>query len=327
MEKESRLIGNIHTVAYTAQREPMVDILDESVYCCQRPAPTRQKNLWFLKLNAERCVEYVEKEGLCKEKALPYTLKGENRALEEVLSAACVSGAKPYRVDFKIDWFDVPYKNLVRINRLLLACFEVSRRAVNNYDTKSIMKKETKSLKVATQTFEIEYYNKESQAPITSQKTGIKSRLEFRNKGANLGIASGVWRLKHLVQELKGHEGKVESIQNEILLEYWKDEGWTIKKATDFFSCHKEYFYTLKQTRDFFQSVGKPNTDKFVENRQAFLRERGFPPLLTQKEFEKYVDCIAGEFDRFLCSFDSVHRKRLDDRKKKQLEKIASFSW
>lgn len=331
--KKERPKANIHTVSYRSEKEPhLFEIMDEEVFC-NSPLPTKYGEIWSFKVNAEKAVDYVTKEKMFRfHPPRPDTLTGQDEALSRVLKECCCQAAELKRLDFKFDWKKTEYKDLERINRFLIACFSVSRSGeANTYETRSVMRKEVKGLKASTKHYEVEYYDKQEQAPITAKKSKTKARLEIRHKaiaGADKATNSmnptiAIHQLINTLRRLKDFAQRVEEEQNKILLEYWEKEGYTLKRWTTFFAVHEPYFYTLRQAKSFLRNLGAENPEKAVSNFQRNkLKALGRPLLLKENEFEKYVDELSELLSDFYLSNVPV-----PDPDEEEEEKMIDFQF
>lgn len=303
MQEIERPRGNIHTAHLQCMKYPSwwnVRREYQDIFHT-RPKPDDKKP--DIVVNVERIVEWC-KETQGMDNLNTFSLDGQKEALSYFLCIILASDAKLKRVDFKFDWKETKYREMIRINRLFLACYEVGNGVKNNWDTKSVMRPETKSLKEETKRYAFEYYDKTEQAPWTAQERGISARFEARIKdmiSAGDDIDSGLERIKKKLEEFPRYLKKVEKVQNEILYnDYWVRESRTASQWNRFFIQYQDYFYTERQIQDFMVMIGRVDDAKRGSyNKQIALKKDGKPPLVSSADLKKYVAAFLEVYEEY----------------------------
>lgn len=317
MRENERPRGNIHTAHLQCMSHPSWWNVGKEYYDIFHTRPKSDDKKPDIVVNVERIVEW------CKEKRgmnlNTFSLGGQKEALSRFLCDIYASDAKLKRVDFKFDWKETKYREMIRINRLFLACYEVGVGVKNNWDTKSVMRPETKSLKEETKRYAFEYYDKTEQAPWTAQERGISARFEARIKdmiSAGDDIDSGLERIKKKLEEIPSYLEKAEKVQNEILYkDYWARESRIASQWNRFFVQYQDYFYTERQVRDFMVMIGRVDDAKRGSyNKQIALKKDGKPSLVSSADLKKYVAVFLEVYEEYKTGKQPKYKSLSEER-------------
>lgn len=213
------------------------------------------------------------------------------------------------RIDFCFDDFTNDYRDLYKLNHLLLYLLAKKMNIKNDYSSRGIISPVLKTLRIQNSKFEAEFYNKAIEEP----NGIIKCRLELRCKrvscrtGDTKAIADALrqWlEILKSVTQLKNRDLDVllNDLNDEIIKHYDEDVKRYDYSKMDYNSMiqrYHRYIFTRRQLSELLRRMGYKSYDSVASKFKSSHRGLEF---FKPYELREYINHIIGSAELFLAT-------------------------
>lgn len=165
------------------------------------------------------------------------------------------------RIDFRIDNYNDSYKDLYKINKIVVLLLADALNLKNQWASIEPTGLMPKTIRAQDSCYEVEYYDRWSK---TNREGLTRTRLELRNKDIKCHVKD-IPRLinqwSNTLSSLPAQYERLQTEQNNTLLHYWEEIKISnpTMTASAFVIQYQDSIYTIKQLIDLLGLMGMKN--------------------------------------------------------------------
>ena len=308
----SRPLCNIHTISIASEKEIVLppELGNAWVEVQHRRDTRNDKNLYIAKINTHRWRE-----------ELTFSYGRFQSDMFEIEQSMNIKDCSLSRVDFAFNFLEDNYNELHKLNKCLCLLIGLSHNLKNRYESIDPLTLDKLTVRVQSQYYECENYNKSIQSNYWSP---IPNRLEVRSK-ALLGRKKDIPALaidwcKNLDKSVKNY-AELQKRCNEVLIKKWNAEKRdTVKTLSEFLRKYQNNIFNTDQLEEFFCDVGK----KPKASAKSFRRNNNLE-FFDEDDLRCYIEILKEAVENYFS--DGVNRAILAPKNKIQADEKELITW
>lgn len=234
-----------------------------------------------------------------------YSLSDFKSRIDEILCYAQINDYNVQRVDFRFDNYELEYKELFKLNKLLILCLTTQHNLRNNFVSTRIDSSNPVTAKAKNTVFEVEYYDKQSEREVNGFDRGnIKSRLELRRMGIDRinsinSYEDVVYYLLNQIESANDYYNQtLEALNNKLLIEYKQAiSNNAVVNYNEFIRKNEDKLFSRKQVIRLLESMDISNA---VSKADHFKTKN--ITYVSESNLKTYIDTLSTNMNIFLAS-------------------------